>query len=128
MSTKILFATVKLPVQLVDQARENAAVFSRSISGQVEHWAKIGRAVENAPGFTLDRARAAVEGRLDPAELTDDERRYYSDLMTDALATPSREEVAAMAELGRTAGAAGYDGQGRLVRREADGSLAVLEG
>jgi hypothetical protein len=123
---KTPLATVKLPAQLVDLARAEAAVFSRSISGQLEHWARIGRAMENAPGFTLDRARAAIEGRLDPALLSDEECRYYYDLLGDALANPGLEVKAAARRRGRSVGAAGYDDAGRLVRREADGSLTVV--
>lgn len=37
---------VKLSDQLVNEARTTAAVAERSISGQIEHWAKLGRAVE----------------------------------------------------------------------------------
>lgn len=37
---------VKLSDELVDAARKAAAVDDRSITGQIEHWAKLGRAVE----------------------------------------------------------------------------------
>lgn len=37
---------VKLSDELVESAREEAASTDRSITGQIEHWAKIGRSVE----------------------------------------------------------------------------------
>jgi len=37
---------VKLSDELVASAREEAASTDRSITGQIEHWAKIGRSVE----------------------------------------------------------------------------------
>ena len=37
---------VKLSDELVESAREEAANTDRSITGQIEHWAKIGRSVE----------------------------------------------------------------------------------
>lgn len=37
---------VKLSDELVTEARATAAVAERSIAGQIEHWAKLGRAVE----------------------------------------------------------------------------------
>src|SRR4051812_35531923 len=37
---------VKLSSELVESAREEAANADRSITGQIEHWAKIGRSVE----------------------------------------------------------------------------------
>ncbi|QND62062.1 ParD-like family protein (plasmid) [Mesorhizobium sp. AR07] len=124
---KIDFASVKLSSALVNLAREDAPVFSRSIGGQLEHWARIGRAIEQAPGFTLDRVRAALEGRFDPALLADQERTHYYDLLDDVMLAPSSEETAAMALLGRSAGAAGYDAHGRLVRVAGDGNTVVIE-
>ncbi|MEB1764594.1 hypothetical protein VDR48_19820 [Xanthomonas campestris pv. campestris] len=123
---KIDFASVKLSSALVDLAREDAPVFSRSIGGQLEHWARIGRAIEQAPGFTLDRVRAALEGRFDAASLTANERRHYYDLLDDELASPSSAENSVMAQLGKSAGAAGYDEHGRLVRVAPDGTTTVI--
>jgi hypothetical protein len=37
---------VKLSDELVESARQEAASTDRSITGQIEHWAKIGRSVE----------------------------------------------------------------------------------
>lgn len=120
------FATVKLPRDLVDQAREEAAVFHRSIAGQVEHWAKLGRAIENAPGFTLDRVRAALEGRFDPAELSKQERVYYYDLLDDHMARPGRDEEANLRKLVDAGGAVGIDEEGRLVRSLPGGRTEVI--
>jgi hypothetical protein len=41
---------VKLSDELVDSARAEAANSDRSITGQIEHWAKIGRSVEAVLG------------------------------------------------------------------------------
>lgn len=48
------------------------------------------------------------------------------DLMDEAMANPSADEIAAAEKRGLSAGAVGYDDQG-LVRREHDGSLSVLD-
>ena len=127
MPAKARFSTVKLPAELVTQARQEAAIFSRSIAGQLEHWAKIGRAVENAPGFTLDRARAAIEGRFDPAELSSQERAFYYDLLDHVMANPKPADIAVAARRGAQAGAVGYDEKGQLVRRLANGEVEVIE-
>ena len=39
---------VKLSDELVQQARDEARAADRSITAQIEHWAKLGRYVENA--------------------------------------------------------------------------------
>ncbi|MEO7128699.1 MAG: hypothetical protein ABI040_07530 [Rhodoferax sp.] len=77
--------SIKLPSDLVNAARVDAATFSRSIGGQVEHWANIGRAIEATPGFTTDRIRAALNGRLDAADLSGDEMMMFDDLLGAAM-------------------------------------------
>ena len=53
------FASVKLPTALVDQAREAAQPMRRSVAGQVEYWATLGRIVEHS-GLTAQEAQAAI--------------------------------------------------------------------
>ncbi|EJE6497442.1 hypothetical protein LWQ05_003862 [Salmonella enterica] len=119
-------ASVKLSSQLVEDARSEGAIMNRSISGQLEHWATIGRSLEGALG--LDRVRAALAGRFDPGQLTPDERRYYYEQLDDAMMAPSADEVRTMAALGAEPGAVGYDASGQLVKVGADGKhVAVPE-
>jgi len=53
------FASVKLPSALVDQAREAAQPMRRSVAGQVEYWATLGRIVEHS-GLTAQEAQTAI--------------------------------------------------------------------
>lgn len=53
------FASVKLPTTLVDQAREAAQPMRRSVAGQVEYWATLGRIVEHS-GPTAQEAQTAI--------------------------------------------------------------------
>ena len=55
------FASVKLPSTLVQQARLAAQPLRRSVAGQVEYWATLGRIVEQS-GLTAQEARDAIEG------------------------------------------------------------------
>ena len=55
------FSSVKLPAVLVQQAREAAQPLRRSVAGQVEYWAPLGRIVEHS-GLTAQEAQAAIEG------------------------------------------------------------------
>lgn len=55
------FASVKLPAALVQQAREAAQPLRRSVAGQIEYWATLGRVVEHT-GLTVQEAQAAIEG------------------------------------------------------------------
>jgi len=119
--------SVRLPDELVDQARRDANVFSRTVSGQIEHWLKLGLALEATPGLTLDRVRAALETRLDPDELEAAEREIYEDLLGQSLDNTSDQEEAYFAGLRATSGAVGYDQHDRLVRTLPGGDVEVLD-
>ena len=54
------FASVKLPVSLVDAAREAAAPMRRSVAGQIEYWATLGKITEHS-GLSVQEARGAIE-------------------------------------------------------------------
>jgi len=58
-STASTFASVKLPAALVAQAREAAQPMRRSVAGQVEYWATLGRIVEHS-GLTAQEAQTAI--------------------------------------------------------------------
>lgn len=53
------FASVKLPVSLVQQAREAAQPQRRSVAGQIEYWATLGR-IADETGLTVLEAREAI--------------------------------------------------------------------
>ena len=61
MTTSSGFASVKLPTALVQQAREAAGPLRRSVAGQIEYWATLGRVVEHT-GLTVQEAQTAIEG------------------------------------------------------------------
>lgn len=54
------FSSVKLSAALVQQAREAAQPLRRSVAGQVEYWATLGRVVEHS-GLTVQEAQTAIE-------------------------------------------------------------------
>lgn len=53
------FASVKLPAALVQQARSAAQPMRRSVAGQIEYWATLGRVVEHT-GLTVQEAQTAI--------------------------------------------------------------------
>jgi hypothetical protein len=56
---------VKLSGELVEEARNSAKLFNRSMTGQIEHWAAIGRAIESQlPGDALGRLLGRVGGTM----------------------------------------------------------------
>jgi hypothetical protein len=53
------FASVKLPLALVNQAREASQTMRRSVASQIEYWATLGRALEGA-GLTTHDSQALI--------------------------------------------------------------------
>lgn len=92
--------SIKLSTDLVDDARRYAPVFNRSISGQIEHWARLGQAIETAPGFTLTHIRAVLEGRFSPSDLSDNEQTVFFSILNEYCATPTAAQEAFFAECG----------------------------
>lgn len=57
--------SVKLSDETVESARQQAQVFQRTLGGQVDYWAKIGRLAELYPGLTFDYLQKLMrENRL----------------------------------------------------------------
>lgn len=57
---------VRLSKTIIEAAREAGKLQSRSISGQIEHWARLGHAIEKAPRVEkalLDRLLHSVPKR-----------------------------------------------------------------
>ena len=108
----------------MEHLREAAALHSRSVAGQAEHWIRLGRLVERSPGFDFRRADAALAALA----LGTEEREFQDSILAslgieqDPLATTS------YAAVGDRPGAVGTDGEGRLVERQSDGSLRALTG
>jgi hypothetical protein len=119
-------ASLKISTELLDEARREAPIFSRSLAGQIEHWARLGQAVENAQGFTLDRVRAALEGRFSASDLNPSEMEIFLDLAgSHGVARRWREEFAK--ELLEQAGNVGYDDAGKLIRTLGGGKTEILK-
>lgn len=94
------FATVKLNRRLVDAARAEAELFHRSLAGQIEHWATLGRALETADGVSLERVREALAGRLKFEDLPEAEQDAVFANLAEAFDHPSAELKAGYATLG----------------------------
>lgn len=77
--------TVKMSDQMVGIAESEIATSNRSLSGQIEHWANIGRAIESAPDFNYDRVKAALSSRLSPDDLSIEEHEVFLSEFADSM-------------------------------------------
>ncbi|HEY3889921.1 MAG TPA: hypothetical protein VGL73_15195, partial [Caulobacteraceae bacterium] len=94
--------------------------------GQIEHWARLGRAIEEA-GLPLARVRQALEGSLKVEALSRIEQDQVFALLGERLRNPAAPVRAGYAALGEVVGAAGDDTAGRLVTRDRDGALHPVQ-
>ena len=67
------FSSVKLPSGLVDQARQAAQPMRRSVAGQIEYWATLGRIVEasevaDAVAFLASPRASGITGTVLPVD------------------------------------------------------------
>ena len=90
---------VRLSEDLIGEARNEAAIMSRSITSQVEHWAKLGRAIEQSPGFDYGRVKAALRAQISPDELEAEEREVYFVESAESLRHGNAEEDRFFADL-----------------------------
>ena len=88
-------SAIKLSDGFVGLARGEGKVMGRSIAGQVEHWARLGRAVERAPGFDYGRVRSALVAQTSFDDLTGDERAIALAELEDYLEDLPRDRDAA---------------------------------
>jgi hypothetical protein len=120
------YASVKLSGDFVDQARKEAEVVHRSVGAQVEYWARLGRAVENSPGFGIDKVRQALDGRFTLDGLSGAAQAAALDGLSAHFDSPDHGAEAYFAELGAREGAVGRDEKGSLVRRQASGRVRPI--
>ena len=64
---------VRISENLLTDARKYSKVDHRSITGQIEHWARIGKCAEENPGLTYDLIKEILIGiqELDQGEKTE---------------------------------------------------------
>ncbi len=64
---------VRVSEDLVQEARKYSRVDHRSITGQIEHWARIGKCAEENPGLTYDLIKEILIGiaELDQGEVSE---------------------------------------------------------
>lgn len=68
--------TVKLSDTLVNEAKRYAAVYSRSVPKQIEHWAKIGKIMEENPDLPYDFIEQILIARQEVADGDVSEYRF----------------------------------------------------
>ncbi len=87
------YQSVKLPAALVSAAKESAQTFRRSISGQIEYWAALGKNMESQ-GLTALQAKQAMEQGDRETQLQSLIIKFKTVSQSGALAASVQEVVA----------------------------------
>ena len=95
--------------------RKVAALQSRSLAGQAEHWLRLGRAFEANPIYGYAKVEQALQalGSLD--DLNTVEQELYFEKLADSNWMPSATEDAYFTALRLRGGSVGMDDVGRIV-------------
>jgi hypothetical protein len=108
---------VKISDTEMDALREAAALQSRSISGQAEHWMRLGRAFERDERFGFAKVEQALKGLLAPMELSAEQQEDYFDRLEAMQLTSTVTEEEFFADRRRRGVGVGMDDAGNIVRQ-----------
>ncbi len=116
----------RFAADLIDSAAAEGARQSRSAKQQLDHWARVGRAVSSQHSAARRKVEAALTGDTPLSELTAEEGSVFN-----AEIAASIEESLARVDYGSTLAARGIttvalDEDGEIVQYRPDGSTAVL--
>jgi hypothetical protein len=116
----------RVAADLMESATVEGARQSRSAKQQLDHWARVGRAVSSHQSASRRRIEAAMAGEVELDELTPDEGLVFNAEISAAV-----EESLARTDYGDVLAAGGItlvalDDAGELVEYWPDGSSSVL--
>ncbi len=114
-------SAVKLSDKFVEIARSEAKLMKRSIAGQVEYWATLGRTVEASGALSLEDVRSLLQGTGSVQGLTPVDAALYLELLGGELESLDGSDRGIILELEEGQHPiAGEDEHGRLVVRTSD--------
>ncbi|WP_006243459.1 TA system antitoxin ParD family protein [Mycolicibacterium tusciae] len=124
--TNVADRVTRVAADLMDSAATEGARQSRSAKQQLDHWARVGRAVSSHQTASRRRIEAALAGRLDTDDLSEDEGLVFNAEISAAI-----EESLAAANYGDALSAHGIttvalDDNGEIVEFRPDGTSAVI--
>lgn len=62
MGVNAMATAVRISEELVEEARKFSRIDHRSLTGQIEHWAKIGKCAEENPDLTYSLIKEILMG------------------------------------------------------------------
>lgn len=124
--TNVADRVTRVAADLMESAATEGARQSRSAKQQLDHWARVGRAVSSHQTASRRRVEAALAGELDTNHLSEDEGLVFNAEISAAI-----EESLAAADYGDALSARGIttvalNDDGEIVEYRPDGTTAVV--
>ena len=110
--------SIKLGDDIMKIIRRESELQSRSLAGQIAHWVRIGRAIEQSGNFDHARISAALAGDIETTELTGEEKDVWLDSFIEKMGQPGSDEEAFFARRRQLGLGVGLDAAGNLVRED----------
>ena len=107
--------SVKIADDVIAAVRREAKLHSRSVAGQLTHWVKLGRAIEQSGAYDHARVTVALYGRLDTIELREEEAIAWLDAFSEKMSAPSPTEQRFFAKRQKLGRGVGLDAAGNLI-------------
>ncbi len=111
----IVVRSIKISDDLREEARRDAELHGRSIVQQLEHWVRIGKAIERFGSFNQERVDAVLAARASTDILNATEYAVWSDAFEGILSRPTPEAIAFFAERRRLGLGVGLDENGDFI-------------
>lgn len=117
---------LRFSADLIDAAAVEGQAHSRSAQQQLEHWARVGRALVCGSPAQRERVTSALAGRLPNEALTEHELAVVNAEVSAAI--EAKVEELNLGDVLASTGhpSIGLDGDGRVVERSPDGSEKVV--
>jgi hypothetical protein len=124
--TEALDRVTRVAADLVDSAAAEGARQSRSAKQQLDHWARVGRAVSSQHTATRRRVEAALAGHLATSELTVEEGVVFNAEISAAVEESLARTNYGAALAGQGITTVALNEAGDIVELRPDGTTVLL--
>ncbi|MDT5369678.1 MAG: hypothetical protein QOC62_4109 [Mycobacterium sp.] len=116
----------RFAADLLDSAAVEGARQSRSAKQQLDHWARVGRAVSSRHTAARQKVEAALAGELELTELSEEEGVVFNAEISAAIQESLAEDDYGRLLAGRGITTVALNEDGEMVEHRPDGSSVVV--